>query len=104
MESFKALEKAGKLRHIRVSNDGDVVAVAPSFGYYQTGVNFHVKPKGMMEVGYCIDRNFFSQLRLNSASMHGLKYYHERIFREENEHLIKMDVEDIYSKFVVSSD
>jgi hypothetical protein len=99
-QTFAKLEKAGILRHLRVSNDGDVVAVAPSFGYYQTGVNIHVKPDGKMVVGYGADRNFFTQLRLSSASMHSLTHYHARLFREENTDVIQMNVEDVYSTFL----
>ncbi len=97
--AFKVLEEEGKLRHIRVSNHGDVVAVAPSVGYYQTGVNLHVKPNGKMEIGYEKDRSMLAQIRLNSASMHSLSYYHERIFREENSEIIQMNVEEIYKVF-----
>jgi predicted lipase len=103
-KAFKALEKEGKLRHIRVSNDGDVVPVAPSLGYYQTGVNLHVKPKGKMKVGYRKDRNFFTQVRLSSASMHSLDYYHERIFREENADIIRMNIEEIYENYADFND
>lgn len=45
------LEKEGKLKHIRVSNDHDVVPGSPGFGYTQTGVNIHVKDT-KAEVGY----------------------------------------------------
>jgi hypothetical protein len=99
-KAFEKLEKDGILRHIRVSNNGDIVPAAPSFGYYQTGVNMHVKPKGKMKIGYEKDRNMILQIRLSSASMHGLQYYHERIFRKENADIIALDVEGIYSKYV----
>jgi len=75
-DAFTALENNGKLRHVRVSNEGDVVAVAPSIGFWQTGLNLHVNPDGMMDVNYLNNRTFFSQVNLGAAWKHGLDSYH----------------------------
>ena len=98
-KAFAALEKAGKLRHIRVSNAGDIVAVAPSIGYTQTGINFHVHPNKPMEVGYQINKTFCSQLNCGAAAKHGLLSYHPRLFRNDNAEIIKMSVEELYAKY-----
>lgn len=99
LESFKELEKEGKLRHIRVSNDGDMVAVIPSVFYYQTGINLHVHPDRKVETGYLLDRSALSQAGIDSASMHSLKVYHQRLFKKENEHILGMSIEEMYAEY-----
>lgn len=99
LEKFKELESEGKLRHIRVSNDGDIVASVPSVFYKQTGVNLHVRPGQKMEVGYLQDRNVLFQLNFKALSMHGLKTYHDRLFVEENEDILGLSIEEIYEKY-----
>ena len=69
---YKQLEKKGMLRHIRVSNEGDIVAVSPSAGFYQTGLNLHVAPGKQVEIGYCKDRSIWSQLNVSALANHGL--------------------------------
>ena len=101
-DAFTALEDSGKLRHVRVSNEGDVVAVAPSIGFRQTGLNLHVSPDGMMDINYLNNRSFFSQINLGAAKMHGLNSYHERMFRDENKAILDMSVDQLYENFVSS--
>ena len=72
LAKFKQLEKKGMLRHIRVSNEGDIVAVSPSAGFYQTGLNLHVAPGKQVEIGYCKDRSIWSQLNVSALANHGL--------------------------------
>jgi len=98
-KAFEELEMKGILRHIRVSNKHDVVAVAPSIGYYQTGINLHVVPEKKMKVGYLKDRKMLTQTTLFSASKHSLESYHERLFHHKNEKHLKMTVEELYSKY-----
>ncbi|KAL7568820.1 hypothetical protein ACA910_007234 [Epithemia clementina (nom. ined.)] len=40
-KAFEELERQGRLRHIRVTNENDVVPVAPPGGYVHTGLNIH---------------------------------------------------------------
>jgi len=98
-KAFAALEKEGKLRHIRVSNKGDVVCVGPFFNYIQTGVNLHVNGYGALQAGYNTERSFFSQLNLGAGGKHSLKSYHPHLFKDENEEIIGMSVEELYTKY-----
>jgi len=98
-DSFKELESDGKLRHIRVSNEGDMVAVMPSVSYSQTGINIFVRPDKRLEVGYCLDRNAISQFNFDALAMHGLDVYHDRLFIEENEDILGMSIDELYEKY-----
>ena len=99
LEKYQELEKDGKLRHVRVSNQGDLVAVAPSLGYCQTGVNLHVREGKEMERGYSADRNIFGQVNLNPLKMHNLDVYHSRLFTDDNSDDLGLDVAALYEKY-----
>mmetsp|Transcript_32760 Transcript_32760/g.48022 ORF Transcript_32760/g.48022 Transcript_32760/m.48022 type:complete len:434 (-) Transcript_32760:86-1387(-) len=99
LEKYKQLEKEGLLRHIRVSNQGDIVTVSPSMGFYQTGLNIHVTEGKEVEIGYCKDRSFMSQLNTNALGNHGLPTYHGRLFISRNTTAISMDIEELYKKY-----
>ena len=101
LKKYQELEKAGKLRHIRVSNEGDVVTVAPSGGFHQTGLNLHVAPGKKVAIEYCKDRSFWSQLNTNALGNHGLATYHKRLFIERNVTDIESSVEGLYEKHVL---
>ena len=98
LKSYQDLEKKGKVRHIRISNQGDLVPVAPSVGYYQTGLNLHVRDNKKMQVGYSKDRGIFGQFSPNSLDMHNLDYYHERLFIDENSVDIRLSIDELYEK------
>mmetsp|Transcript_14078 Transcript_14078/g.19774 ORF Transcript_14078/g.19774 Transcript_14078/m.19774 type:complete len:465 (+) Transcript_14078:86-1480(+) len=51
-KSFQDLESKGILRHIRVSNEGDVVPTQPVPGYTQNGVNLHFYADKPVDVDY----------------------------------------------------
>jgi hypothetical protein len=99
LKKHQELEKDGKLRHVRVSNQGDIIAVGPSYGYFQTGVNLHVRKNKEMIGGYSNDRSMFGQLSFNSMSMHRLDVYHERLFTNENSEDLCLDVAGLYEKY-----
>ena len=99
LKKYQELEKDGKLRHVRVSNQGDIVAVAPSLGYCQTGVNLHVRENKEMVRGYSTDRSILGQLNLKALDMHNLDVYHERLFTNENSEDLCLDVAGLYEKY-----
>ena len=95
------------MKHMRVSNSGDVVPVAPfGFGYSQTGVNICALPNKKTLVGYVdVTRNFFSQIRLNSIEKHDLSNYYQNIFTEKsssstlvNEDMLSKSVDELYKE------
>jgi hypothetical protein len=98
-QAFQALENAGRVRHLRVTNKGDVVPEFPfGFGYAQTGVNVHVKENAPAMVGYNVEKNIVGQIGLDSIpGMHRLYTYEERLFSSENkEQLLKKTIDELY--------
>lgn len=87
--AVKRLEKENWLRHIRISNQNDVVPVAPPkrlfWGaiyepYVHTGLNVHlVEGKGEHDIGYGLERTFASQFSLSSGDRHTLGDHWERM-------------------------
>lgn len=82
LKAHQDLEKAGKLRHIRVSNQNDVVPGC-ALGYTQTGVNMHAEEGKKMEIGYSNPKNVLTQLNLGSIARHNLEgegSYYSRLY------------------------
>lgn len=100
LETHKALEKNKKLRHIRVSNDGDVVPVAPPF-YMQTGLNIHLYSRSPAYVGYDEgDGWFFVQFRPWSMGRHSLTSYHDHLIDSKlnDQHVLGLSVKEMYAR------
>jgi predicted lipase len=80
---FQKLEKQGLLRHIRVTNDKDVVPIVPPF-YKQTGINIHLYPEDALnEVDVSYNKKspgLTSQLRLSSFDVHSIEGYNRNLF------------------------
>ena len=84
-EAFQVLESKKDLLHVRISNQGDVIPVSPSFfGYTQTGVNLHLHSDKDMEIGYRNLKDITSQLSLHPSKNHSLKTYCTRLQRRNN--------------------
>ena len=98
-KKFTSLEREGKLRHIRISNQGDIVPVGMGPGFTQTGVNVHVYPDKRAFVGYNANRTFWSQISTSSGAKHGLISYHPNLFKSENADIIRMSVDELYGKY-----
>jgi len=105
---FNEFEKEGKLRHIRVTNDGDVVPhlvhiVAPLKRYKQPGVNVHLHSKKKADIAYNKGQNFFPN-PITFIKMHGLPSHRSRLMREEdgefvNKDILSKSVDEIYSEY-----
>ena len=104
-QAFSLLEKAGRLRHVRFSNQGDIVPVAPpsSIGYTQTGVTIHVQ-EGLAKIGYRNPLNgLLSQMRWGKPvdlDRHKLTEYYARMML--NKELKTKTVENLYEEFLES--
>ena len=98
----KALERKGNLRHIRISNQGDFVAVFPlGFGYTQTGIHVHLKNSQEMQVGHRNLKRSFLQVRLPGTmkTAHELAEHKRRLMLSNNTDILKNNtVEDFYLK------
>jgi len=110
-KKFNEFEKDGKLRHIRVSNNGDAVplivhTIAPRAGYKQPGVNVHLHPDKKADIAYNkVQKNFINPLRpFTALDMHMLPSHRSRLMREEDGGLVNKDIltksiEEIYSEY-----
>lgn len=83
--AYELLERKGRLRHLRVSNQGDKVSVLPPFPYNQpwnfyvpNGLNIHLGKK-TMQMGYRNMKNFFTQLEPGVLYHHRLNLYLSRM-------------------------
>jgi hypothetical protein len=106
-QAFSLLEKAGRLRHIRFSNQGDMVPVLPpaSMGYTQTGVTIHVQDGLKAEIGYRNPlKSVWSQMRWNNPlKRHTLTEYHGRMMLNDPE-LKTKNVENLYQDYLESEE
>lgn len=73
-EVHERLERDKKLRHIRISNQGDIIPVAP-FLWSQTGLNIHVCNGAPAKIGYNVEYWSWTQIRLVSLARHSLESY-----------------------------
>jgi len=113
-KAFQELEERYIIRHLRVSNEGDIVPAIPPVGYTQTGVHVHghkdlSKP---LEVGYRLVKSFFSQVgagwKINVFKVkksfekhHSLDEHKKRLFNpnEANEAILKKTIEAWYTDY-----
>ena len=114
-EAYRMLEDRDLVRHIRVSNEGDVVPVSiPGFGLYtQTGINIHTRKNLPMEVarttsGFGRELGYAWKLRTglfrfvgDVANHHTPKEYYVNLFGPDGNQdiLIESEVEDLYREF-----
>jgi hypothetical protein len=111
--AYQDLEKENKVRHIRVSNNSDVMPGTPGMGivkpYKQTGVNIHLKENKKAEVKYENTKSILSQTSTNPLKRHELfgeegKSYHERLYGKDskgafiNDHVLSKTVEQLYEE------
>jgi hypothetical protein len=99
-QAFQAMEAAGLLRHLRFTNEGDLVPVTSlRFGYHQTGVNVFVREDEKAKVEYRQNcRSFFSQMRVDSACRHSMSSYKARFRNDINKHLFCKTIEEMYQE------
>lgn len=113
----ETLEKQGKLRHIRVSNQGDAIPAAPFRlvppfpSYIQTGVNLHSVKSKKMEIGWPNVKSTVSQLwdgsvlLLNLSKMHSLPAHEDRMLKNAvNGGILVKTIAEIYDEQVWSPD
>ena len=105
LKEYQEQEKAGTLRHLRVSNSGDYIPTQMAFpftfpfmGYCQTGVNIHVYENEKADVGYRNQRSYFSTAEYNlPLSMHSIVTYKKRLNKKMNQEILEKSVEDFYN-------
>ena len=106
LKEYQEQEKAGTLRHLRVSNSGDYIPTQMSFpftfpfmGYCQTGVNIHVYENEKADVGYRSQRSYISTAEYNRPlAMHSLVTYKKRLLKKINAEIFEKSVEDFYKE------
>mmetsp|Transcript_9456 Transcript_9456/g.10172 ORF Transcript_9456/g.10172 Transcript_9456/m.10172 type:complete len:408 (+) Transcript_9456:196-1419(+) len=113
-KSYQDLEKAGKIRHLRVSNNKDWIPGDPPFfkEFVQTGVNIHLRPCEAAEVKYENTKTVLSQFnpfgptkahKITPDEDHG---YHTRLYAKGkksgefiNNHILDKSIEEIYEEY-----
>jgi len=113
-KSYQDLEKAGKIRHLRVSNNKDFIPGDPPFfkEFVQTGVNIHLRPCEAAEVKYENTKTFLSQFNpFGPTKEHSLfpdeDYgYYARLYAKDkksdefvNEDILDKSIEEIYEEY-----
>lgn len=110
-KEYQSLEKQGVLRHIRISNEGDVVPTnnipipfavkGNSREYTQNGVNLFLRPEEKMVVDYRNTKSTLSQMRLNvlkTLETHLLPEYEKRMDLQQNKEVFQQTIEEIYQQ------
>lgn len=105
-QAFEQLESKGILRHIRLSNAGDMVPVAPfGFGYTQTGLHIFLKENEKeMQVGRRNLKPTMTQMRMpgDLGANHGLEEYLLRLLYKDNQSVLAdSTIESLYSTYNV---
>jgi hypothetical protein len=104
VDATARLEQVGWLRHIRVTNEGDVVPVSPPKRflyntvyepYVHTGCNVHLTGTSY-EIAFGVERTFASQLSWSSVERHTPADYW---VRQNHDELRNMSIEGLYEKY-----
>ena len=106
------LEELNWLRHIRVSNENDLVPVIPpprfAYGilyekYMHTGINVHLIPgEGTHEIAYQNPKTFASQFSFSPGERHAVVDYWTRQ-NEDKGDFGKQTIENLYDTFRTES-
>jgi hypothetical protein len=106
--AYRKLEKEGRLRHIRISNDKDIITGNPFWHYVQTGVNIHLFENKVAEVAYKNTRHCVSLLSSDPMGRHAIFEeggYYERLYDKDadgkfiNSHILGETVEQLYETY-----
>lgn len=93
----QALERKGILRHIRVSNDGDLVPTKPFPGYTQNGVNVHLYDDKKDVLDYRNTKIMNPLLIPKALDNHMLPMYERRLEKKpKNKDILESTLEGLY--------
>lgn len=107
-KEYQFYEKAGILRHIRISNEGDIVPTNNIFApfslalkgdstlYTQNGVNLQLQKEGKIVTSYRNTKSMWSQFSSKSVGFHGLDEYDKRMDLEVNKEVFQQTIEELY--------
>lgn len=94
----QVLEKKGILRHIRVSNDGDLVPTKPFPGYTQNGVNVHLYDEKKDVLKYRNTKRTNLLLIPKALENHMLPMYESRLEKQpKNKEILESTLEGLYT-------
>jgi len=82
-EAYRKLEQDNQVRHVRISNDKDVICGNPFWSYTQTGVNIHLYQDAPAAVGYDTWHHVLQLVSTDPMARHsvlGPGGYHERLY------------------------
>ena len=107
-KEYQYLEKNGNLRHIRVSNEGDVVPtnniimpfsfalLGDSSLFTQNGVNLLFHHQNEVKVEYRNTKTMASQLGFSPLTNHMVTEYYKRVGMDANKKVYEKTVEELY--------
>lgn len=105
-KTHMALEKSNMLRHIRVTNNGDIIPVFPPL-YKQTGLNIHAYKHKPAHSGYDDrERWLIAQIRFYSGKRHSLPSHHKHLHTNDInlKNVVDLSVRDLYAKIAKIDD
>ena len=96
-KAFQILEQQGRIQHIRISNEGDIIPSQPLPGYTQNGVNLHLLSDNQkMDLEYRNTLPIYTQLSLEAIENHMFPEYRTRLSCKENEEILSQTIDEIY--------
>merc|ERR1711935_1063875 len=108
-KSYQDLEKDGKVMHLRVTNQNDVIPgrYPSQKNYVQTGVNIHLWPHKAAEVKYENTKSMMRQLNpFKNIPAHRLVTSRQRLIAKDkksgefvNKDILSKSIEEIYKEY-----
>lgn len=96
---LQALERKGRLKHLRISNEGDMVPTPPVPGYTQNGVNMflYLDKENEMQLAYRNTKSLLSQASTKALANHMFGEYNRRLFDNSgNKEILRKQMGEIY--------
>jgi len=116
-DQYERLEKSGFLRHVRLTNEGDVVPTQPvlfgiqkvkirgdPYKFVQNGMNLNLVDNAKTEISYRITKSAGSQMSPWSLGYHLLPEFRKRWGEPNNEGSLQLTVKELYKEVIENND
>jgi len=116
-DQYERLEKTGFLRHVRLTNEGDVVPTQPvlfgiqkvkirgdPYKFVQNGMNLNLVDNAKTEISYRITKSAGSQMSPWSIGYHLLPEFRKRWGEPNNEGSLQLTVKELYKEVIENND
>ncbi|KAL7516846.1 hypothetical protein ACHAWX_001822 [Stephanocyclus meneghinianus] len=96
-DAILQFERRGRLKLLRISNEGDVIATRHFFrSYTANGVNMHLRMDGTMELKYGNTKFISSQLLGDLIVSHSFPEHERRLFRHAEHPILDQTYDEVY--------